>query len=142
MMREHKRVCLVEPVPCPYQNVGCSARPRRQDIPQHNLEAMGNHLHLTISFIAKQRREIVQKDKEINHQNHQIVHKDDKIKQQRQEIAQKEQEIAQRDKEIAKQQYQKIKHEGEKEQHKKSYQQIQGIAQHHPYTGLQYKMII
>ena len=52
MMEEHKRVCLVEPVPCPYQNVGCSARPRRQDIPQHNLEAMGNHLQLAVSFIA------------------------------------------------------------------------------------------
>ena len=63
MMEEHKRACLVEPVPCPYQNVGCSARPRRQDIPQHNLEAMGNHLHLAISFIAQQRQEIAQKDK-------------------------------------------------------------------------------
>ena len=112
MMGEHKRVCLVEPVPCPYQNVGCSARPRRQDIPQHNLEAMGNHLQLAISFISQQRQEITRKDKEINHQNQQIAHKEDKIKQQRQEIAQK-------DKKISEQQYQKIKQEGEKEHHKK-----------------------
>ena len=105
MMEVHKRACQIEPVPCQYQHVGCSARLRRQDIPQHNLEAMGNHLQLAISFITKQRQEIAQKDQE-------IAHKDDKIKQQCQEIAQK-------DKKIAEHQCQKIKQEGEKEQHKK-----------------------
>ena len=124
MMEVHKRACQIEPVPCQYQHVGCSARPRRQDIPQHNLEAMGNHLQLAISFIAKQRQEIAQKDQE-------IAHKDDKIKQQCQEIAQK-------DKKIAEHQCQKIKQESEKEQHKKIDQQIQQTAQHHTQIGQQY----
>ena len=111
-MEEHKRACLIEPVPCQYQNVGCSARPRRQDIPQHNLEAMGNHLQLAISFIAKQRQEIAQKDQKIAQRDKEIDHKDEKIKQQCEEIAQKDQEIAQKDKNIAELQCQKIKQEG------------------------------
>ena len=60
MMYTHKIECRLEPVPCQYQSVGCTARPRRQDIPQHNLEAMSDHLQLAVQAITQQRTEIAQ----------------------------------------------------------------------------------
>ena len=59
-MEVHQVRCRVEPVPCQYQSVGCTARPRRQDIPQHNLDAMSDHLQLAVQAIAQQSTEIAQ----------------------------------------------------------------------------------
>ena len=59
-MEAHEAKCRVEPVPCQYQSVGCTAQPRRQDIPQHNLEAMSDHLQLAVQAIAQQSSEIAQ----------------------------------------------------------------------------------
>ena len=59
-MEAHQVKCRLEPVPCQYQSVGCTARPRRQDIPQHNLEAMSDHLQLAVQAIAQQSTEIAQ----------------------------------------------------------------------------------
>ena len=55
-MEAHEAKCRVEPVPCQYQSVGCTARPRRQDIKQHNQEAMGDHLQLAVQAITQLRR--------------------------------------------------------------------------------------
>ena len=60
MMDAHQISCMAEPVPCQYQSVGCNARPSRQNISQHNLEAMGDHLRLAVEAIAQQHTEIVQ----------------------------------------------------------------------------------
>ena len=43
----------------------CILVPRRQDIPQHNLEAMSDHLQLAVQAIAQQSTAIVQQSKEI-----------------------------------------------------------------------------
>ena len=59
-MEAHKVKCKLEPVPCQYQSVGCTAQPRRQDIPQHNLEAMNDHLQLAVQAITQQSTEIAQ----------------------------------------------------------------------------------
>ena len=59
-MAAHEAKCRLEPVPCQYQSVGCTAQPRRQDIPQHNLEAMSDHLQLAVQAIAQQSSEIAQ----------------------------------------------------------------------------------
>ena len=59
-MAAHEAKCRLEPVPCQYQSVGCTARPRRQDMPQHNLEAMSDHLQLAVQAIAQQSSEIAQ----------------------------------------------------------------------------------
>ena len=56
----HQKACKLEPVPCQYQSVGCTAQPRRQDISQHNLEAMSDHLQLAVQAIAQQSSEIAQ----------------------------------------------------------------------------------
>ena len=60
MMVAHLVKCKVEPVPCQYQSVGCTARPKRQDLSQHNLDAMSNHLLLAITAIANQHTELGQ----------------------------------------------------------------------------------
>ena len=59
-MAAHEAKCRLEPVPCQYQSVGCTAQPRRQDIPQNNLEAMSDHLQLAVQAIAQQSSEIAQ----------------------------------------------------------------------------------
>ena len=59
-MAAHEAKCRLESVPCQYQSVGCTAQPRRQDIPQHNLEAMSDHLQLAVQAIAQQSSEIAQ----------------------------------------------------------------------------------
>ena len=59
-MAAHEAKCRLEPVPCQYQSVGCTAQPRRQDIPQHNLDAMSDHLQLAVQAIAQQSSEIAQ----------------------------------------------------------------------------------
>ena len=59
-MEAHQVKCRVEPVPCQYQSVGCTAQPRRQDVPQHNLDAMSDHLQLAVQAIAQQSAEIAQ----------------------------------------------------------------------------------
>ena len=56
-MESHQVKCRVEPVSCHYQSVGCAARPRRQDLPQHNLTAMSDHLRLAIQVIGRLRAE-------------------------------------------------------------------------------------
>ena len=61
----HQKICKLEPVPCQYRSVGCTAQPRRQDIPQHNLEAMSDHLQLAVQAIAQQSTAIVQQSNEI-----------------------------------------------------------------------------
>ena len=55
-MEAHEAKCRLEPVPCQYQSVGCTVRPRRQDIKQHNQEAMGDHLQLAVQAITQLRR--------------------------------------------------------------------------------------
>ena len=59
-MAAHEAKCRLEPVPCQYQSVGCTAQPRRQDIPQHNLDAMSDHLQRAVQAIAQQSSEIAQ----------------------------------------------------------------------------------
>ena len=79
MIKTHVVACRLEPVPCQYQSVGCTAQPRRQDISQHNLKAMGDHLQLAVQAIANQRTEFGQ---QIAQQRAEI----DKLKQEQQEI--------------------------------------------------------
>ena len=59
-MEAHLVKCREEPVPCQYQLVGCTARPRRQDLSQHNLDAMSDHLQLAVQAIAQQSTEMAQ----------------------------------------------------------------------------------
>ena len=59
-MAAHEAKCRLEPVPCQYQSVGCTAQPRRQDMSQHNLEAMSDHLQLAVQAIVQQKSEIAQ----------------------------------------------------------------------------------
>ena len=79
MIKTHVVACRVEPVPCQYQSVGCTAQPRRQDISQHNLKAMNDHLQLAVQAIANQRTELGQ---QIAQQRAEI----DKLKQEQQAI--------------------------------------------------------
>ena len=55
-MEAHEVKCRVEPVPCQYQSVGCTVRPMRQDVKQHNQEAMGDHLQLAVQAIIQLKR--------------------------------------------------------------------------------------
>ena len=65
--------CKVESVPCQYQSVGCTARPKRQDLSQHNLKAMSDHLLLAVTAIANQRTELGQQTKAIAQQRTEIA---------------------------------------------------------------------
>ena len=73
LMEAHLVKCKVESVPCQYQSVGCTARPKRQDLSQHNLKAMSDHLLLAVTAIANQRTELGQQTKAIAQQRTEIA---------------------------------------------------------------------
>ena len=56
-MKQHERVCPLEPVKCPYQEVGCPERVNRKDLESHEANSMQQHLSQLMSAHQKLKKE-------------------------------------------------------------------------------------
>ena len=54
-LNQHKEVCTHQPVSCPFEKVGCKERPIRSKVEEHQVNAIQQHLLLTMLSLQSER---------------------------------------------------------------------------------------
>ena len=82
-MPRHRELCPLEPLPCPFKNVGCSAKVLQRDMDSHCQTNMQTHLLMMVKShdgllrkneeLIKQNKELVQNNEKLDQQNKGIV---------------------------------------------------------------------
>ena len=74
-IRSHRDECPLEPLPCPFKNVGCSPEIPRHDMDNHCQTNMQTHLLM----MAKSHDELLHKNVELFSKKNELLHKNEEL---------------------------------------------------------------
>ena len=89
-MKTHRETCPLEPLNCPFQQVGCPvSKILRKDMDSHCKDNMQTHLLL----VLQSNKELACKNEELSHKNEEIAHKNEELVHKIEELNQKIEEF-------------------------------------------------
>ena len=92
-MKTHRETCPLEPLNCPFQQVGCPVgKILRKDMDSHCKDNMQTHLLL----VLQSNKELACKNEELSHKNEEIAHKNEELGCKHEELVHKIEELNQK----------------------------------------------
>ena len=91
-IQRHREQCPLEPLPCPFKNVGCSSVIPRCDMDSHCQTNMQNHLLM----MAKSHDELLHKNNELFSKKDELFRKNEELFRKNEELHRKNEELTKR----------------------------------------------
>ena len=101
----HRKACLLKPLDCPFQHVGCSAgKILRKDLGSHCKKNIEAHLLLVVQSnqkLARKDEEIAHKNEELGRKHEELVHKNEELSRKHEELSRKHEEFSRKNEKLS-----------------------------------------